>query len=75
MIPIEEIAAVLNPGSRGKRYMALLKFFCDESYDSDPNKGIKNAARKVNGTSHVPRTYVVAGFLANDIVWGRIEKP
>jgi hypothetical protein len=48
--------------------MALLKFFCDESYDSDPNKGIKNAARKVNGTSHVPRTYVVAGFLASDIV-------
>lgn len=54
--------------------MALLKFFCDESYDSDPNKGKVGVARKSNKT-HVPRVYVVGGFLANEVVWNRIEGP
>jgi hypothetical protein len=53
--------------------MALLKFFCDESYDSDPNKGVVNVSQKAK-TIHVPRTYVVAGFLANEFVWDGVEK-
>jgi len=55
--------------------MALLKFFCDESYDSDPNKGTKSGITTSKVPLHVPRTYVVGGFLANDIIWGNIEKP
>ncbi|MFI5095191.1 MAG: hypothetical protein ACHQIK_17280 [Candidatus Acidiferrales bacterium] len=74
MIPAEQIAGVLNPRPRGKRYMALLRFFCDESYDSDPNKGHRNVRSKAK-TVYVPKTYVVAGFLANEFVWGKIEKP
>jgi len=65
----------MNPGPRGKRYMALLKFFCDESYDSDPNKGVRNPVKTSKAPLHVPRTFVVGGFLANDKIWGNIERP
>ncbi len=50
--------------------MALFKFFCDESYDSDPHQDserILHAAKE----PYVPRTYVVGGFFSNEIVWGR----
>ena len=53
--------------------MALFKFFCDESYDSDPHQDserILHAAKE----PYVPRTYVVGGFFSNEIVWGKIKR-
>lgn len=56
--------------------MALLKFFCDESYDSDPNKGTAPPPKKSKSAEvHVPKVFVVGGFLANAAVWTAIEKP
>src|SRR6266849_9699825 len=42
----------------GKHYMGLLWFYCDESYESKA----------------VSRTYVVAGFAAEEKIWKSIEK-
>jgi len=45
---------------KGKRYMAMFYFFCDESYDSK---------------SKHPRTYVVAGFIATERTWEKVQRP
>lgn len=51
--------------------MALLTFYCDESYDSSPpNNGLVFHA--INDIPHVPKAYVVGGFLANERTWGAI---
>jgi hypothetical protein len=69
-ISIKEIAAMLNPGRPGRRYLALLKFYCDESYDSDPSQS-GMAFYDVDG-QHVPKAYVVGGFIANERIWENI---
>jgi hypothetical protein len=76
VIPITEIASALNPGPHGRRYVALFRFFCDESYDSDPRKGTGTIFYEPGSgkPTHVPQTYVVAGFFSNEIRWGDIEK-
>lgn len=74
MIPIEEIAGALNPSPEGRRYLAIFRFFCDESYDSDPKTGTGMVFHEEGSKpQYVPRIYVVGGFFSNEIVWGRIE--
>src|SRR6266478_2019621 len=58
-ISIEDVAGRLNPARPGKRFMAMLWFYCDESYESKPQ---------------MSRTYVVAGFVAEEDTWKKIEK-
>jgi hypothetical protein len=62
---------MLNPAPRGRRYLALYKFFCDESYDSDPKQDPLYVYDL--GSQFVPRSYVVAGFFAADLIWEQIE--
>ena len=68
MISVADIAR-LNPALPGKRHFVMLWFYCDESYDSNP-KG-KGAEKK----GPPPKTYSVAGFLASERGWPKIEKP
>ncbi|HEY2380290.1 MAG TPA: DUF3800 domain-containing protein [Terriglobia bacterium] len=75
MIPLKEIAEVLNPS--GARYMALFRFYCDESYDSDPALDPANiglAFHQLGSKPHVPRAYVVGGVFAGESAWTDIEK-
>ncbi len=55
------------------RLMALFKFYCDESYDSDPHQ---DESRLFDPTAkpHVPQTFAVAGFIAPENVWERVER-
>jgi len=53
--------------------MALFKFYCDESYDSDPHQDsdrVLSAAKN----PYIPKTYVVGGFFTDEIAWGKIER-
>src|SRR5258708_4517458 len=71
MIPIRDIASVLNPARKGRRFLMIYRFFCDESYDSDPNA---EAAPQASCGPHIPASYVVAGFLAEENIWSEIER-
>ena len=73
MIPIREIASLLNPAPKGRRLLAIYRFFCDESYDSDPN-GPEAVPVVPPGSPYVPATYVVAGFFAEEATWAEIER-
>jgi hypothetical protein len=73
VIPIKEIAEVLNPSPKGRRYLAIYRFFCDESYDADPNA--PTAIPSGKSGAHIPATFVVSGFLANEDIWERIAGP
>jgi hypothetical protein len=73
VIPIEEIAGALNPSPRGRRYLAILKFFCDESFDSDPHQD-QDAVLRHSKKPYTPRTYVVAGFISDERSWSKIAK-
>jgi len=53
--------------------MGLLKFYCDESYDSQPTKQ-EMVFYPERGRDYKPKAYVVGGFLANELIWGEIEK-
>jgi len=68
MVSIAELRPLLS-GPPGKRYLLILWFYCDASYDSDPNLDPTG----VVANRYVPRTFVVGGFLATDRIWGRIE--
>lgn len=73
MIPISEIASLLNPAPKGRRYLAVYRFFSDESYDADPNA--PNAIPMPDpGTPYIPATYVVAGFFAEEATWTEVER-
>src|ERR1700691_2992439 len=75
MIPIREIAGVLNPAPEGKRYLAVLRFFCDESYDSDPKTGTGMMFHSPGEKPvYIPKTYIVAGFIADELTCEEIEK-
>lgn len=55
--------------------MAIFKFFCDESYDSDPSKGTGMMFYRPDSKPvYIPRTYVVGGFFSNEIIWDDIER-
>ena len=56
--------------------MAILWFFADESYDSDPQCGTGMAFYDANRKKSVfiPRTYVVAGFLSDEGIWEKVEE-
>ena len=56
--------------------MTIFRFFCDESYDSDPKKGTGMMFYEpgANKPVHVPQTYVVGGFFSNDITWTEVEE-
>jgi hypothetical protein len=77
MIPIRDIAGALNP-SPGRRYVAIFRFFCDESYDSDPKTGtgmmFDQDDPKAKKAKYVPSTYVVGGFFSNEYTWADVEK-
>lgn len=55
--------------------MSIFKFFCDESYDSDPLKGGGQMHQDATAGKprYIPRTFVVGGFFSGDEVWGKIE--
>jgi len=72
VISIREIASVLNPARKGRRFLAIYRFFCDESYDSDPNAA--NTITAATAGPHIPASYVVAGFFAEEAVWAEIEQ-
>src|SRR5271170_463193 len=73
MIPIAEIASVLNPAPKGRRYLAIYRFYCDESYDGNPNA--PNAVPMADrNAAYVPATYIVAGFFAEEATWTEIER-
>lgn len=57
-VPIKEIS-FLTPAPHGRRYMVMLRFYCDESYDSKAKK---------------PNSYVVGGFVSDEEAWDRIER-
>jgi hypothetical protein len=73
MIPIREIIGVLNPAPKGRRYLAVWRFFCDESYDGDPNAPTA-APGGERGRVYTPATFVVAGFLANEDTWSAVSE-
>jgi len=53
--------------------MALFTFYCDESYDSDPHQDsgqVLVSAKK----KFTPKTFVVGGFFADEITWGKINR-
>jgi Protein of unknown function (DUF3800) len=60
VISISEVAGRWNPAKLGKRYMAMLWFYCDESFDS---------------TQKDPNTFVVAGLIAEESAWKKLEGP
>jgi len=73
VIPIAEIASILNPAPKGRRYLAIYRFFCDESYDANPNA--PNAVPMADpNAAYVPATYIVAGFFAEEATWTEIER-
>ena len=76
VIPLREIASALNPSPVGRRFVAILRFFADESYDSDPQSktgmSFYDADRKQS--VHVPRTYVVGGFISDETIWENVER-
>jgi hypothetical protein len=74
MIPIREIASALNPARKGRRFLAIYRLFCDESYDNDPNAPSAVPDHRTDGV-HVPATFVVSGFLANEDTWERLAGP
>jgi hypothetical protein len=75
VIPIREIASALNPAPKGRRYVAILRFFCDESYDSDPKAGTGMMFHSPGEKPvYVPKTYVVGGIITNEITCDGIER-
>lgn len=75
MIPIRDIAGALNPSPEGRRYVAVFRFFCDESYDSDPKKGTGMLFyEQPERPLYIPRTYVVGGFFSDELTWAEVEK-
>jgi hypothetical protein len=53
--------------------LAKFQFVCDESYDSDPQKGGGSFFTTPSGGSvYVPRTYLLAGFFAHELTWEEI---
>ncbi len=55
---IGDIAGRLTGSPEGMRYMAMLWFYCDESYDQP---------------SHAPRTYCVSGLLGEERTFKKLE--
>ena len=55
--------------------MAVFRFFCDESYDSDPQKGSGMMFYDPNSkaSTYIPKTFIVGGFFSNERNWGDIE--
>jgi hypothetical protein len=72
--PIRKIPSALNPARNGRRFLTIYRFFCDESYDGDPNAPGSVPLGKRDG-DHVPATFVVAGFVADQDTWERITGP
>jgi len=70
MLPIRQLAWCLNPAPRGKRNIVIFRFVCDESYDSPSG----NVPLPKGSPPFEPRTYVVAGFLADEKTWERVER-
>ena len=69
MPSIKEISWFLNPAQSGKRNILVLFFFsCDESYDSPKDKLPKGSP------PYEPKTYVVAGFFADEKTWIKVER-
>jgi len=62
---------VLNHAKRGKRYIVLFQFLCDESYDSLPDGAMRP---KGQAFGFEPKSYVVAGFFSDDKTWGVVKK-
>jgi hypothetical protein len=56
-----------------RRYMALFRFYCDESYDSDPHQDASRILSKAR-KPHVPQTYVVGGFFSHGDMWDKVEQ-
>jgi hypothetical protein len=55
--------------------VALFRFFCDESYDSDPKTGRGMVFFRPGGQSiYIPQTYVGGGFFAHEYTWTEIER-
>lgn len=55
--------------------MAIFKFFCDESYDSDPKTGTGMVFyENVQRPLYIPRIYVVGGFFSDEYTWAEIER-
>jgi hypothetical protein len=55
--------------------VAVFRFFCDESYDSDPKTGtgMPFYTPGIAKPSYVPRIFVVAGFFCNELQWNDVE--
>jgi len=70
MVFIRELARAITGADRGKRNILVLKFYCDESFDSDPKR---DPTGIIDG-KYVPRTFVVGGFLAEERIWTRLER-
>lgn len=59
---INQIAGVVHSeSSPTKRYIVIFKFYCDESHDSPTSRRTE------------PKSYVVAGFFADQSTWTKIE--
>lgn len=61
MIKVRELSRGISGRLIKKRFLLLLHYYCDESYDSDPSQGRGG-------------TFVVGGFLTKDTAWSRIER-
>ena len=53
--------------------MALFRFYCDESYDSDPHQD-KERVLSAAKNPYIPKTFIVGGFFSDEIVWKRIKR-
>jgi hypothetical protein len=71
-ISIQQLARALASRA-GRRRLALLTFYCDESYDSDPHQDQQWILDKTK-LAYVPKTFVACGFIAHANTWGRIER-
>jgi hypothetical protein len=54
-----DIIAVINPAPRGHHSVAILRFFCDESWAGEQKVKV--------------RTFTVAGFMGKDNEWSRLS--
>lgn len=55
------------------QHVAVFKFRCDESFDSDPNQD-KHSSKQSGNDRYVPRAYVVCGFFGPGDLWEKVER-
>lgn len=69
MVPIHQLGRMLTGAPHRRRFLLLLTYHCDESYDSDPRQDNQTP----RGGKYIPKTFVVGGFLAQERIWTKVQ--